>query len=157
MVLPGFGGTAFGDPDLLQRRREAEERREKARAERDKLSPSRNHPDLPFVEPEEPEEQEARERFIAFHKQYQDAKLTADAFTSLIIADLHGQLVRGELIARGFRKPFAQGAPDLTISRHEWHVIRLEELTGASGDGVGYVGLTIGKVRSKSFFRRSGE
>jgi hypothetical protein len=145
----------FGDPHWLQRLREAEQRREKARAERDKLSPS-YHSDFPSFgeEPEGPEEPEARERFLAFDEQYKEAKLTADAATSVIMGDLLNQLIRGELIAQGFREPFAQGAPYLTISRHEWHVIRLEKLNGASGGGVTYIGLTIGKAGTKRFFRR---
>jgi hypothetical protein len=104
--------TALGDPDLLQRLREAQQRREKARADRDKLSPN-YHSDFPSFgeEPEEPEEPEARERFLAFDRQYKEEQLTADAFTMMIMADLWGKLVRGELIARGFRKPFAQGPP----------------------------------------------
>jgi hypothetical protein len=149
--------TALGDPDWLQRLREAEQRREKARAERDKLSPN-YHYGFPLFgeEPEEPEEPETRERFLALDEQYKEAKLTADAATSVIMADLQNQLIRGELIARGFREPFAQGAPYLTISRHEWHVIRLEEFYGASGGGVTYIGLTIGRAGTKRFFRRKG-
>jgi hypothetical protein len=100
------------------------------------------------------EEPEARERFLAFDKQYKEAKLTADALTDVIMADLHNQLVRGELIARGFRKPFALGAPYVTISRHEWHVLNLNELSDASAEGVGYVGLRIGKAGTKRFFRK---
>jgi hypothetical protein len=67
---------------------------------------------------------------------------------------LHG----GELIARGFAEPSSHGAPYLTISRHEWQILKLDPQgdQAARGGGVGYIGLTIGKPGTRSFFRRRG-
>jgi hypothetical protein len=71
----------------------------------------------------------------------------------LIREDLHERLARGELIARGFREPFSHGAPYLTISRHEWLIIKLVYPDRAEGGGVSYIGVTIGKAGTRSIFR----
>jgi hypothetical protein len=103
---------------------------------------------------ETPEKTEARKLL----KRYEDVKRKVEAFTNLIYKDLDEQLVRGELIARGFREPFSHGAPYLTISRHEWRIIKLGPPDRAEGGGVSYVGLTIGKVgTSHSFGDATGE
>ena len=101
--------------------------------------------------PETPEELEAREQF---HQQDEVESRRMAAVDQWINEDLNRRLAAGELIARGFREPFSHGAPYLTISRHEWKIIRLEPPDRAQGGGVSYVGLTIGRVGTKSFFRR---
>jgi hypothetical protein len=72
--------------------------------------------------------------------------------------NLHFQLVEGHLVARGFREPFAHGAPYLTISRHEWRIVKLDDPIGsdrASGGGISYIAVTIGKPGTKRLFLRS--
>jgi hypothetical protein len=101
--------------------------------------------------PETPEELEAREQF---HQQDEVESRRMAAVDQWINEDLNRRLATGELVARGFREPFSHGAPYLTISRHEWKIIRLEPPDRAQGGGVSYVGLTIGRVGTKSFFRR---
>jgi hypothetical protein len=76
--------------------------------------------------------------------------------TDILLEDLQEKLLCGELIARGFREPFLHGAPYLTISRLEWHVLEVKLPDRASGGGVSYVGLTIGKAGTKRLFRRRG-
>ena len=77
-----------------------------------------------------------------------------------LLRDLRARLTSGELIARGFREPISQTTPYLTISRHEWRVILLEspgetDTSGrAAGAGIAYIGLTIGKPRTKRLLRR---
>jgi hypothetical protein len=149
----------FGDRDLLKRRSEAWERRKNAWVEQQKLSPSFNadDPDGPFMTLEEPQGPKARERFLALDRMYEEANTDGEAFDGLLRAGIHIRLLSGELIARGFREPFTHGAPYLTISRHEWHIIRLEEgSTRAVGNGVAYVGVTIGKPGTRRFLRRRG-
>jgi hypothetical protein len=90
-------------------------------------------------------------------KQYEYARrlqVDADAYDNLIFEELHERLARGELIARGFREPLSHGAPYLTISRHEWRIIKFELPNRAVGGGISYIGLTIGKPGAKRFFRR---
>jgi hypothetical protein len=65
-----------------------------------------------------------------------DASQEADVYDNLILEDLNDRLVLGELKARGFREPFSHGAPYLTISRHEWRVLKLEWPNRATGGGV---------------------
>src|SRR5215469_15554087 len=78
--------------------------------------------------------------------QYDEAKLTIEALVNLINEDLNDQLVSGELIARGFREPFSPGGAYLTISRHEWRVVKFQASDRMEGGGVSYIGLTIGKA-----------
>jgi hypothetical protein len=70
--------------------------------------------------------------------------------------EIHAELIRGELIARGFRVPFSPGAPYLTISRQEWRVLNLlypnHAVDGSSN--YAYVGVTIGKPGTKRFLRQ---
>jgi hypothetical protein len=87
----------------------------------------------------------------AISREYEDKIRQYD---HLIREDLHERLARGELIARGFREPFSHGAPYLTISRHEWLIIKWVEPDRAEGGGVSYIGLTIGKAGTRSIFRR---
>jgi hypothetical protein len=155
---PAEAVKEFGDQNLLQLREEAEQRRDEALAERGEGITIGDRPIPPYRSPEvpeTPEEAEARKRFSALDQQYDDTRRKVDALTYLIREDLIARLTRGELIARGFREPFSHGAPYLTISRHEWRVIGLQ-LADRAGDGggVSYVGLTIGKVGTKSLFWR---
>jgi hypothetical protein len=129
---PALAAEKFGDQDRLQHRKNAQQQLEKVWAERDELW----------------------DDVLDFNKRYEDAQGTVDLFTDLICEDLRQRLARGELIARGFREPFAPGAPYLTISRHEWRIIKLDLPDRAEGSDAGYVGLTIGKVGTKSLFRR---
>jgi hypothetical protein len=86
---------------------------------------------------------------------YEEAKRKLDSWDGLIREALNNQLVRGELVARGFREPFSHGASYLTISRHEWRIIKVEWPDRATGGGVTYIGVTIGKPGTKRFFSRS--
>jgi hypothetical protein len=95
-----------------------------------------------------------KETYPKYEGQLDEMKREGDAYTSILLEDLQEKLLRGQLIARGFGEPFLHGAPYLTISRHEWRIIELELPARAQGGGVSYVGLTIGKVGTKSFFRR---
>jgi hypothetical protein len=90
----------------------------------------------------------------ALYKQWKDAKGKTEGYDNLIREDLDERLARGELIARGFREPFSHGAPYLTISRHEWLIIKLVSPDRAEGGGVSYIGLRIGKAGTRSVFRR---
>jgi hypothetical protein len=97
--------------------------------------------------------------FQSWRKAYdtggEDAMGQAEGYERLIREDLNERLVRGELIARGFREPFSHGAPYLTISRHEWLIIKLVPLDDrAQGGGVSYIALRIGKAGTRSIFRR---
>jgi hypothetical protein len=91
-------------------------------------------------------------------EEYKNARDQADrasvrvrALRALLQEDLERQLVSGDLIARGFREPFTHGAPYLTISRNEWRIIKLEPPSHATGGGVSYVGLTIGRPGARRF------
>jgi hypothetical protein len=126
---------AFGYQDEVQDFTEAERQRDYALLA----------PDYP-----EPTDEE-KER----NRQYDEARWMVDHYTDVICRALNTQLIRGELIARGFREPFTHGAPYLTISRHEWRVLEVKLPDRAEGAGIGYVGLTIGKPGTKRLFRRS--
>jgi hypothetical protein len=76
-----------------------------------------------------------------------------EAATDVLLEDLREKLLRGELMARAFREPFAPRAPYVTIARHEWRVLELKTPDRAEGAGVGYAGVTIGKVGTKRFFQ----
>jgi hypothetical protein len=80
------------------------------------------------------------------------ALVRADTLRALAWEELEKQLANGEPIARGFREPLSHGAPYLTISRHEWMVIKLEPPDRAAGGGIAYVGLMIGKPGTKRLF-----
>jgi hypothetical protein len=145
----------FGSQGALQSLREARTERDKAWNERDlfHIDDKRVVTFNPVATEETPEVREAKTRALC--KRYDDAELAVDAFLNLIYQDLNDQLLRGELIARGFREPFSHGVPYRTISRHEWRILKLEPPDRATGGGVSYVGLTIGKAGTKSFFRRA--
>jgi hypothetical protein len=149
----------FGDQDWLRDRKEAEKERDKAEAERRKgvtIGDRRISPYWSLGVPQTPEEAEARKCFSSLEQRYTDAQRKVDFLAKMINEDLTEQLARGELMARGFRAPFSHGAPYLTISRHEWRIIKLDAPTDrAEGGGVSYVGLTIGKAGTKSFLRRA--
>jgi hypothetical protein len=125
----------FGDQELVGRRQEVWQRREDVwEAMHEQVIGSDVYKEL--------------------KRQYEGEQQTADLFTNLIYIDLREQLARGELTARGFREPHSHGVPSLTIRREEWPIIMLEPPDRAEGAGIGYVGLTIGKVGTKSLFRR---
>jgi hypothetical protein len=87
---------------------------------------------------------------------YEEANRHATALQMSIESDLNDQLVRGKLIARGFREPFTPSAHYLTISRHEWRVLKLDAWSDrVEGGGVSYIGVTIGRAGTKRFFRRA--
>jgi hypothetical protein len=47
------------------------------------------------------------------------------------------------------------GAPYLPISRSEWLILHLDVQEGtAEGEGIKYVGMTIGRTGTKLFFQR---
>jgi len=125
----------FGDQDLVARRDEAH--REANRLWKEV-------PSGVGITPEE---------YTSARHRADHASQRVGALGALLQEGLKARLVNGELIARGFREPFSHGAPYLTISRHEWRIIKLEPPDRAAGGSVSYVGLTIGKVGTKSFFR----
>jgi hypothetical protein len=86
--------------------------------------------------------------------QSDSASARVQALRKLLREDLEGQLVSGDLIARGFREPFSHGAPYLVISRNEWRIIKLEQPDRAAGGGISYIGVTIGEPGTKRLFRR---
>jgi hypothetical protein len=87
---------------------------------------------------------------------YEEAYRHATTLQLRIETDLNDQLVSGKLIARGFREPFTPGARYLTISRHEWRVLKLDAWSDrVEGGGVSYIGVTIGRAGAKRFFRRA--
>jgi hypothetical protein len=135
----------FLDEDTLWIFKEAQQSESKALSEWAKSSRISNTPEVT----------EAKEHERALYKQYEDARLLASGLMdNLIPEDLKELLARGDLIARGFREPFSHGAPYLTISRQEWRIMKLVWPDRAEGGGVSYIGLTIGKVGTKSFFWR---
>jgi hypothetical protein len=137
---PYDAAKKFGNQGLLQARQKSAQQRDKVADEWSKV-----------LEPQTPEELEAEEQC---RQQHEVESRRIAACDERINEDLNRRLAAGELIARGFREPFSHGAPYLTISRHEWKIIRLEPPDRAQGGGVSYVGLTIGRVGTKSFFRR---
>jgi hypothetical protein len=87
---------------------------------------------------------------------YEEAHRHARMLQLHIETDLNDQLVSGKLIARGFREPFTPGGRYLTISRHEWRVLKLDAWSDrVEGGGVSYIGVTIGRAGAKRFFRRA--
>jgi hypothetical protein len=138
---PYDAAEKFGNQGLLRARQKSAQQRDKVAAEWGKVLEAM---------PQTPKELEAREQF---DQQHEVESRRIAACDRLINEGLNGRLATGELIARGFREPFSHGAPYLTISRHEWKIIKLEPPDRAQGGGVSYVGLTIGKVGTKSFFR----
>lgn len=71
-----------------------------------------------------------------------------------MIPDLTDLLLEGELVARGYCYPMAHGAPYLPIARSEWLILRLDiGDRSAEGEGIKYVGLTIGRPNTKLFFQ----
>jgi hypothetical protein len=129
----------YGEQGYLQRRNEARKQRQKAWVEQYKLSPSfdAENPEGDFVDIEEPQESEARERFLALGRTYYEANVQSNAFEDLLWSGIHIKLVSGELVARGFREPFSYDAPYFTIPRHHWRVLRLQRMTErAEGEGV---------------------
>jgi hypothetical protein len=145
---PDEAMSEFGEADLLRCLNEALDRADEARAERDKLAARKS--DLDKLQ------QEDRVRFRAFNQQYEAATSEANSCNSLLKGGLQGQLVRGELVARGFREPFTYDTPYLTISRHQWRIISIPDdwSDRAEGAGVAYNGLAIGKPGTKGIFRR---
>jgi hypothetical protein len=150
----------FGDQEWVRRSKEARQREDAAYAELLSLNAQTRSrtvvPTSPLTAEETPEEAEAREHIRRLQQRKHDAYQEARTLTDLLMEDLQEQLARGELIARGFTEPSSPGAPYLTISRHEWQILKLNLQGGpaARGWGVGYVGLTIGKPGIRSFFRR---
>jgi len=141
----------FGDQDLVQRRDEAWK---KWAATLDLVEHSRKvGEDLALDVAEAPDVTEAKEELDRVRHEQGERY---DRFHWLLSEDLHDRLLSGELLARGFREPFSHAAPYLTISRHEWRIIKItdEFLDRAEGGGVAYVGLTIGKPGTKRFLRR---
>jgi hypothetical protein len=145
----------FGDQGWVQRRNEA-------RNEQSRLAAALHEHRCKFGEgwapdvADTPAVAEAKERERALHEQWEAANSEFDHFDYLLSEDLHDRLLSGELIARGFNEPFAHGAPYLTISRHEWLIINLQDQpitpVRAEGNGISYIGITIGKPGTKRLF-----
>ena len=131
---PSVAIRAFADPELLRGREIADQ--EAARIER---------PSGAGMSPEGYRSARARAESV---------QARADNLHKLVTENIEGQLVSGELIARGFREPFSHGAPYHTISQHEWRVLKLELPDHAVGGGITYIGLTIGKAGTWQFFPR---
>jgi hypothetical protein len=93
------------------------------------------------------------EEYRSAKAQADKALVRANTLRALAWEELQKRLANGELMARGFREPLSHGAPYLTISRHEWRVIKLEPPDRAAGGGIAYAGLMIGKPGSKRLFR----
>jgi hypothetical protein len=134
---PSVAIREFADPELLRGREIADQ--EAARVE---------WPSGAGMSPEEYRSATARAESV---------QARADNLRKLVTENIKDQLVRGELIARGFREPFSHGASYLTISRHEWRIIKLEPPDRAAGGGVSYTGLTIGKAGTARLFPKSGK
>jgi hypothetical protein len=135
---PALAAEKFGNRDLLQHLEDA-----KVAVEREWAK---------YREDWQDPEKDLRETVRAFNA---DAEREVDRVTDLLYGDLRQRLIRGELIARGFREPFSDGPPYRAIPCHEWRIIELvEPRDRAEGGGVAYIGLTIGKVGTKSIFGR---
>jgi hypothetical protein len=87
-------------------------------------------------------------------EQLNDAQHRIHYYQMLLGDDLRERLLRGELIARAYREPHVHGALEVTISRHEWRILRPTLPDRAEGAGIGYVGVMIGKPGTKRLFRR---
>ena len=148
---PYLAVEEFGNRDWLRDRKEAQHRQDKVAVELTELVAKGIVP-YPLTWSDEPEVTEAKERSRKLDEQYKHVTVQIEALTDLIHQDLEWRLAAGELVARGCREPF--GGPYLTISRHEWQVLKLELPACAKGGGVSYIGLTIGKPGTKRLFRR---
>jgi len=134
---PSVAISEFADPQLLGAREIADQ--EAARI---------NWPSGAGMSPEEYRSARARAESV---------QASADNLHQRVMENIQGQLVCGELIARGFREPVCHGAFYLPISKHEWRILKLEPPDRAAGGGVSYTGLTIGKADTRRFFPESGK
>jgi len=86
---------------------------------------------------------------------YDPLKLRADLETSVLLTNIIPFLLNGSLVAKGYRNPMVHGAPYLPIARSEWLILQLDiDRSSAEGEGIKYVGMTIGKSGTKRFFQR---
>jgi len=88
-------------------------------------------------------------------KQYDPLKLRANLETSVLLRNIIPLLLKGSLVAKGFRCPMVHDAPYLPITCSEWLILYLDiNDGGAEGEGIKYAGITIGKARTKRLFQR---
>ena len=88
-------------------------------------------------------------------KRYKPLYLEYTAKTSELVYELTTLVLEGALVVKGYRSPMIHGAPYLPISRSEWLILHLDVQEGtAEGEGIKYVGMTIGRTGTKLFFQR---
>jgi hypothetical protein len=89
------------------------------------------------------------------HKEYDPLAADINRQTSFLIGNITTLLLNGPLVAKGYRHPMIHDAPYLPVKCSEWRILRLDIDEGsAEGEGIKYVGMTIGKADTKHFFQR---
>jgi hypothetical protein len=81
-------------------------------------------------------------------KQSQPLVNIEDNCREALRANIHDQLLRGELVAKGFLAPHVAGAPEIVIPKEEWRFLSLDhEGDQALGPNFEYIAVLIGRPK----------